>query len=256
MRYRRYVAIGDSSTEGLDDTDGAGGFRGWADRLAEHVDAAYPGLAYANLAVRGLSAAEIAATQLAPALAMQPDLATVVAGMNDLLRRNFDAARVAGEVERMVAALRALGATVVTFTIPDATPRIKIGRALAARTTALNVELRAVAARTGALLLDLASYELAYDPRMWSSDRIHGNAEGHARTGAELAYLVGVPGAAPGSMYAALPPLARRRVRELVDDVAWTARYVVPWAIRRLRGRTMGHGRVAKRPQLAPVIRR
>lgn len=255
MRYRRYVALGDSSTEGLDDNDGAGGFRGWADRFAEHVDAAHPGLAYANLAVRGLSAGEIAASQLAPALAMQPDLATVVAGMNDLLRRNFDAACVAGEVEHMVRSLRAIGATAVTFTIPDMSPRIKIGRALAPRTAALNSELRAVAARTGALPLDLASYELAYDPRMWSRDRIHGNAEGHARTGAALAYLVGLPGAAPGSMVATLPPLARDRARELVDDLAWTARYVVPWAIRRLRGRTLGHGRIAKRPQLAPVAR-
>src|SRR6185436_10937152 len=34
-RIERYVAIGDSSTEGLDDPRSAGGFRGWADRLAE-----------------------------------------------------------------------------------------------------------------------------------------------------------------------------------------------------------------------------
>ena len=88
-RYRRYVALGDSSTEGLDDLDGAGQYRGWADRLAEHIAHAHPGLEYANLAVRGRSAGEIAATQLAPALAMRPDLATVVAGMNDLLRRNL-----------------------------------------------------------------------------------------------------------------------------------------------------------------------
>ena len=31
----RYVAIVDSSTEGLDDPDGAGGWRGWSDRLAD-----------------------------------------------------------------------------------------------------------------------------------------------------------------------------------------------------------------------------
>jgi hypothetical protein len=35
--FRRYVAIGDSTTEGLDDPDGAGGYRGWADRLAEMI---------------------------------------------------------------------------------------------------------------------------------------------------------------------------------------------------------------------------
>lgn len=255
-RYQRYVAIGDSSTEGLDDADGAGGFRGWADRLAEHVDAAYPGLAYANLAVRGLSAAEIAESQLAPALAMKPDLSTVVAGMNDLLRRNWDAVRVAGKVGSMVRALRDQGTTVVTFTIPDISGRMRMGKTLSARTAALNVELRKLAADTGALLLDLASYDLAYDPRMWARDRIHGNPEGHERIGAELAHLVGVPGAASGSLSAKLPPLPPRNLRDLTEDARWIASYVLPWAIRRLRNRTTGYGRTAKRPQLAPVTRR
>jgi hypothetical protein len=35
--FHRYVAIGDSSTEGLVDPDGAGGYRGWADRLAQLI---------------------------------------------------------------------------------------------------------------------------------------------------------------------------------------------------------------------------
>jgi lysophospholipase L1-like esterase len=53
MAYTRYVAIGDSQTEGLWDGDDDGGLRGFADRLAEHLDALSPGLQYANLAVRG-----------------------------------------------------------------------------------------------------------------------------------------------------------------------------------------------------------
>ena len=35
--FRRYVAIGDSTTEGLEDPDGQGGYRGWANRFAEHL---------------------------------------------------------------------------------------------------------------------------------------------------------------------------------------------------------------------------
>lgn len=255
-RYTRYVAVGDSSTEGLVDDDGQGGFRGWADRLAEHVDAAYPGLAYANLAVRGLSAGEIAASQLAAAIALRPDLATVVAGMNDLLRRNFDAERVAATVGAMVGALRDGGATVVTFTIPDVSRRMRLGQTLTARTAALNACLRRVAAERDALLLDLASAPLSQDPRMWAVDRIHGNPEGHRRIGEALAHLVGLPGAAPGSLSEQLPPLPPRRLSDLAVDAAWVATYVVPWAIRRLRNRTTGHGRVAKRPHLAPVARR
>ena len=254
QRFARYVALGDSSTEGLDDPDGAGGYRGWADRLAERVAEANPGLLYANLAVRGRSAGEIAATQLAPALAMRPDLATVVAGMNDLLRGDFDAARIAGEVAAMVHALVDVGAEVITFTIPDTSRRMKVGRTLAGRTAALNVELRRIGGRPGIRLLDLASYELAHDPRMWSVDRLHGNPVGHARIAAALAHLLDLPDAGPDALRERLPPPPPRRRRDVVvDDLTWAARYVVPWAWRRLRGKTTGDRRSAKRPTLTPV---
>jgi lysophospholipase L1-like esterase len=43
--WHRYVALGDSFTEGLSDPDPErpGGYRGWADRLAGHLAAASPG---------------------------------------------------------------------------------------------------------------------------------------------------------------------------------------------------------------------
>ena len=67
--FRRYVAIGDSSTEGLEDPDGQGGYRGWADRLAQHIaDAQDEPLEYANLAIRGLRMKEIRISQLEDAL--------------------------------------------------------------------------------------------------------------------------------------------------------------------------------------------
>jgi lysophospholipase L1-like esterase len=254
--FQRYVAVGDSSTEGLDDPDGAGGYRGWADRLAEHIAAASPGLHYANLAVRGKSAGEIRATQLAPAMAMRPDLATVVAGMNDLLRSGWDAKRVAGDVGEMVRGLRSVGATVITFTIPDVSRRMRLGRTLTAKTAALNVEIQNIARETGAVLLDLAAYELADDPRMWAVDRIHGNPEGHARIAAALAHLLELPGATAGSLTEALPKEARRRRDLLVEDLSWVARFVAPWAWRRLRGRTTGDGISAKRPVLTPLVPR
>ncbi len=254
--FHRYVALGDSSTEGLEDPDGDGGYRGWADRFAEHLAAVYPDLQYANLAVRGRSAGEIVETQLARAVAMQPDLATVVAGMNDLLRTGWDARRVAGQVGEMVGALRAIGATVVTFTIPDVSARMRLGRTLTAKTAALNMELRRMAAQTGALLLDLDAYALAHDPRMWAADRIHGNPAGHARIGAALAHLVGLPGAEVDPLAETLPPEPRRKRDLLVEDVAWAWRYLGPWAWRRLHGRTTGDGAAEKRPALAPVKKR
>lgn len=61
MRFERYVALGDSQTEGLNDPDGRGGFRGWADRFAVLLLATSPHLQYANLAVRGRLMAAIRA---------------------------------------------------------------------------------------------------------------------------------------------------------------------------------------------------
>src|SRR5260370_34993018 len=43
-----FVAIGDSFTEGLHDPDPGGGFRGWADRVADALAARQPGFRYAN----------------------------------------------------------------------------------------------------------------------------------------------------------------------------------------------------------------
>ena len=240
-RFERYVAIGDSTTEGLDDADGRGGYRGWADRLAERL-----GCRYANLAVRGKVTRSILREQLAPAVAMQPDLASVVAGMNDLLRKDFVASEVAGDIGEMQRALIAGGATVVSFTIPDLSRRIPIRGALPARTAALNVALREVSARTGALLLDLAAYEVASDPRLWAIDRLHANSAGHARIADAVAFTLGLH--ADTAWQAPLPtPVPPAR---LAVDLAWAWRYVVPWLWRRARGVTAGDRLTAKRPTL------
>ncbi|SCF14998.1 Lysophospholipase L1 [Micromonospora coriariae] len=164
--WHRYVAIGDSTTEGLDDPDGAGGYRGWADRFALAVARAQGGLEYANLAIRGRTTARIRAEQLQPALDLAPDLATVVAGMNDVLRPSFDADQVAEDVAAMQRALVGQGATVLTFTMPDPAPVMPLARPLRGRMLALNEALRAATARTGATLLDLGVHPVSSDPRL------------------------------------------------------------------------------------------
>ena len=89
--FARYVAIGDSSTEGLDDPDGKGGYHGWANRLAARVAASQTSpLLYANLAIRGRSTRRIRDEQLEPALALRPDLVTLFTGTNDVVKRRFD----------------------------------------------------------------------------------------------------------------------------------------------------------------------
>jgi lysophospholipase L1-like esterase len=249
-RFERYVAIGDSTTEGLDDPDGAGGFRGWANRLAEHVAAAQGPLLYANLAVRGRSTREVRAEQLPRASAMRPDLATVVGGMNDLVRPRFDAQAVADDIEAMQRALVAGGATVLTFTLPDLGPVMPLARPLGPRVLALNAALRAASARTGAVLVDLAAHASGSDRRLWSEDRFHANALGHAFIAAALAHAVGLPGADDSWKQPLAAALPRTAPAAIGAEIAWWGRYFLPWMLRHARGRSSGDGRQAKRPEL------
>jgi lysophospholipase L1-like esterase len=246
----RYVAIGDSSTEGLDDPDGMGGFRGWANRLAERIAAAQGEVLYANLAVRGRSTRQIRETQLAPALAMRPDLVTLFSGTNDVVRRGFDPARVAGDVREMHRALIGQGATLLTFTLPDLAPVMPAARWIAPRVELLNRILREVSAESGALLVDLASHPVATDPRLWSDDRLHANSLGHERIAAALAQALGLPDTdlSWSEPLPVLPPTGL--TARLASELRWARRHFVPWVWRHLHGRSSGDGRQPKRPKL------
>ncbi len=252
-RFERYVAIGDSSTEGLDDPDGRGGYRGWANRLAERIAAAQGSLRYANFGVRGRKSREIRDQQLPRALELAPDLVTLFSGTNDVVARRFDLAAVAGDIEAMQRALIGAGATLLTFTLPDLSTVLPLARSVTPRLHALNDELRAVAGRTGAILVDFAAHEVTHDPRLWSDDRLHANAAGHARIAHALAHALGVPGA-DGSWAEPLPPLPRAGLgARLAAELDWQRRHFLPWVWRHLRGRSSGDGRGPKRPRLEPL---
>lgn len=251
MPYTRYVALGDSQTEGL--CDGDEPYRGWADRLAEHLAGVNPELQYANLAVRGRLAAEVRTEQLEPAVALRPDFATVVAGMNDLLRPKFDADAVAADLEAMFAALTAAGATVATINFPDIARMVPIVRPLMPRVLALNERLAVAANRHDVLLFDAFSHPVTTDPRLWHTDRLHANALGHERIAAGMAELLGLPDSGP-AWSEPLPAVPKPGLlRAGAAEARWVATFLGPWIGRRLRGRSSGDGRSAKRPLLTPL---
>jgi len=252
-RFERYVAIGDSTVEGLDDPDGRGGYRGWANRLAERIAREQGGLQYANLAVRGRKTREVLDEQLGPALAMKPDLAAVVAGTNDILRATFDPEAVARDIERMQRALIEAGATVFSFTLPDLTPVMPLARPLRERIRAFARALVEASARSGAIVIDFTAHPVASDPRLWSEDRLHANSLGHARIADALAHALSLPGADP-EWAAALPERPPRGLsRALADELHWGRRYLLPWLWRHARGRSSGDGCQPKRPRLEPL---
>ena len=87
MTEVRYVAIGDSFTEGVGDEPEPGVVRGWADLVAQGwADATGGSVEYANFAIRGKLARPIIAEQLEPALALKPTHLSFNGGGNDMLR--------------------------------------------------------------------------------------------------------------------------------------------------------------------------
>jgi lysophospholipase L1-like esterase len=251
--FGRYVALGDSTTEGIDDPRPDGTYRGWADRLAECLTEANPGLLYANLAVRGRRISQVREEQLGPALALEPDFATVVAGLNDLLRRRYDPVATAGHLEAMLTALQRGGATVLTFTLPDLASVVPLARVFRPRLSAYNAAIREIGARTGAIVVDIAAEPVSSDPRLWSVDRLHASTLGHERIAAALAEALGVDHA-DKAWAEPLPTAPRPRPHALIAaELRWAQQYFTPWMVRRLRGRSSGDGRGPKRPDLTAV---
>jgi lysophospholipase L1-like esterase len=250
--WRRYVAIGDSTTEGLEDPDANGRHRGWADRLAEHIVAHQGDLEYANIAIRGKLTRQIRDEQLPVALSMNPDLVTVVAGMNDILNPTFDATEIATMVEQMLLAFARTGATVLTFTLPDPTPNLPFTALLQPRVLLLNERLRLTAARAGAVMVDVAAHPSQSNPRLWATDRLHGNSDGHAIVARGLAHGLGLPGF-DESWLAPLDEASQPPLEALVAQLSWTQQHALPWLWRTVTGRPAGEGIVPKRPVPAPL---
>ncbi|MGY1858551.1 SGNH/GDSL hydrolase family protein [Modestobacter sp. SYSU DS0290] len=257
--WQRYIALGDSFTEGLSDPDPTtpDAFLGWADRLAGHLAAASPTgeVEYANLAIRGRLLAQVLDEQVPVALAAEPDLVSLVAGGNDLLRPGVDPDRLAADLEKAVVAFRDAGADVLLATgvDPRQTPIIRRTRG---RVAVFNSHLWSIAARHGAVVLDQWGAAWVQDARMWDpGDRIHLTAEGHRRTALAAAAALGVP--VPGEdvdWRTPLEPAPPKPVREVAaQELVWVRGFVLPWIGRRLTGRSSGDGRVAKRPAPAPL---
>jgi lysophospholipase L1-like esterase len=248
-----FVAIGDSFTEGLNDPDPGGGFRGWADRLAGALSEQEPGFRYANLAVRGRLLDQILADQLPRAAELAPGLVSLAAGGNDILR-GADVDGLAARFEPAVATLQAAGCRVLIFTGFD--PRMfPVIRLLRGRIAAYNMHLRGIADSRGCDLVDLWSLRALRDPRAWSPDRLHLTSEGHQRVALRAGEVLGLP--VTGDSRVPLPPVPRGKpvpwLTARRQDARWAREYAGPWVRRRLGGTSSGDGVLPKRPDLLPV---
>jgi lysophospholipase L1-like esterase len=251
--YSRYVAIGDSQTEGLWDGDDTVGVLGFADRLAALLDSLYPGLQYANLAIRGKLVADVLREQAPEALAMQPDLITVCAGMNDVIQPGRSFGRALADLDYVYAALAESGATVVTTTFPNVAQFLPLGRLVSGRLARINEAIRTAAHQYDFRLVDLYNAPSMRDLDTWDIDRVHASTKGHIMFAAAAAEALNLPGSnhdwAESSGSLRRLPFRDRTYGQL----RWTQEKFMPWVWRRLRGLSSADGRMPKRPRLEPV---
>ncbi|MEV7387621.1 SGNH/GDSL hydrolase family protein [Streptomyces sp. NPDC091215] len=244
------VAIGDSFTEGMSDLKPDGSYRGWADVLAGRMAVGSPGFRYANLAVRGKLIRQIVEEQVDVAVAMRPDVITLVGGLNDTLRPKCDMVQVRDLLTEAVERLAPACEQLVLMRSPGRQGPV-LDR-FRPRMEELFGIVDALAERHGALVVDLYGALSLADPRMWDVDRLHLTAEGHRRVAEAVWQTLGYE---PEDtewrtpMPATPPPgwPARR-----IEDVRFTKQYLLPWIGRRLTGRSSGDGRAPKRPELLP----
>ena len=256
-----FVATGDSFTEGLQDQAPGGEYRGWADMVAAALAAQRADFRYANLAIRGKLLAQVIAEQVPRAVELAPDLVSLAAGGNDILRGS-DVDDLAADFELAVATLQAAGCRVLIFTGFD--PRIfPVIRLLRGRIAAYNMHLRGIADGYGCDLVDLWSMRALKDVRLWSPDRLHLTTQGHQQVARRTCEVLGIgvtedtwlppparpPAAQPGRSPRLSPPWAAARRR----DARWVREYAGPWLRRRVSGGSSGDGVPPKRPDLLPL---
>lgn len=209
MRPLRFVALGDSLTEGVGDPVGDV-WRGWAALLADGL--AEGPVEFTNLAVSGAQTRDVLERQTPAGLALRPDLVSVVIGVNDTLRCTFDIHVVAARLDEVYAAFTGQGATVLTACLPD--PGAILGlpgalaRPLARRQRAVNAVVHALSDRYGAVHLHASEGAWLSDRALWSADRLHPGERGHRQLAVRFHALLAESGTASGPAPSAEPEFA------------------------------------------------
>ncbi|MFF2943023.1 SGNH/GDSL hydrolase family protein [Streptomyces niveus] len=247
-RPLRFAALGDSLTAGVGDRVD-GGWRGWAVLLAEALTPAggdgdpagrrpsgpaAPAPAFRNFATSGALTRDVRAVQTPAALAFAPDIASVVVGVNDTLRRSFDIGSIARALDEVCAALTARGTVLLTACLPD--PGVMLGlpaplaRPLARRQRAVNTLVHTLSARYGAVHLHAADPAWVADRSLWSADRLHPGERGHRMIAAQFHAMLTARGLTLG------PPPPREPERpppSRTEALLWLATAGAGWMLRR-----------------------
>jgi lysophospholipase L1-like esterase len=249
MQYTRFIALGDSMTEGMTDEVVDGKYRGWADRVADVIAKTGPSFTYMNLAIRGKLLNQVVEDQIPTALKYIEGKQTLVsfhAGANDVLRPSYHPEISFAEYEKGVKKLTDAGATVILFTVIDKVEgKGKTAALWHQRFSNFNENVRTVSAKYPSILFEAKKAEFLNDRRFLAFDRLHMNPEGHRRLA--NAVLEGLGYEFDKNWRMPLPPAKKKnKVIKFLVDLIWIATFLVPWIWRRVRGKSSGDGRSAK----------
>jgi len=243
----RFVAIGDSFTEGVGDWDERypNGVRGWADRVARQLAKADPETEYVNLALRSRVLDDVVEHQVDAASALEPTLVSFFAGGNDILQVRIDMDDVLARYEKAVAQLSATGARVILFTSYDLrlSPLLE---PLRMRNNQFNRRVREVALSYDALLVDHWAMRAYNHPRMWEPDRLHMSRHGHRYLAAAVLRTLQVDSTITLRDLGSIPDRTWREV--VTDELDWWQGWVGPMLGRRWRKTPIGAGLTPKWP--------
>lgn len=251
--FKRFIALGDSMTEGMNDEIVRGNFRGWADRVADVLATQHHDFTYMNLAIRGKLVGQVLQEQIPLALPFIANvqsasevLVSFHAGANDVLRPKYDPERTFALYNESVRKLHQTGARIMLFCVLETfAAGSKTGSALAERFREFNKNVKQMAEETGSILLDPNPDEFWHDKAFMSWDRLHMNSQGHYRAAQGVLAKLGLP---HDERYREpLPPgIDPSAMKKLSENTKWFLLFLMPWIWRRIRGRSSGDGRSPK----------
>ena len=249
MKFTRYIALGDSMTEGMSDEIVNGQYRGWANRIADVMASQSPGFTYMNLAIRGKLIQQVIDNQIpqiTPFVEGKQTLVSFHAGANDVIRPNYNPAITLPLYIEAAKKVAATGCTLMLFTVMEKpTSEGRTGKIWESRFHEFNKIVRHTAELTGAVLIDWKVAPFLSDIRFLADDRLHLNAEGHYRVSQGALEKLGLPCDADWKV--PLPaPQPIPFLKKIASDMKWIITFVLPWIWRRARGKSSGDGRSSK----------
>jgi lysophospholipase L1-like esterase len=239
----RYVAIGDSFTEGLGDSAPDGSVRGWADLFAAGLATGEKQtVRYANLAIRGRLLEPIVTEQLDAALALspQPTLLSLNGGGNDMMRPGGDMSHLVRLTEDALRRCGDAGVKVILLSGADPSDRLPFGSMVRRRAEALTEAVAGFADKYDIVFVDVFHDAEIRKAGYWSPDRLHLNTSGHRRVAGLVLTALGFETAAH-----VIDPCPHEG-RRVLAEARYYREHVLPWVNRRLRGRSSGDNRTGK----------